>query len=301
MQTFDCLVDTTPMAESVNTVNASVATVGIAVTAMEAAVVKTEHEASDTICGNINKGFFLLMRSQVSQKLATNYSIVNSKLMSMAQIAKSIDSMRSQMENDFQMIKRRYMKLFHQLDKELDTRIRELDKPVMDIASMRTSLITNRIRNDSAAVLFYGHDSQIVSQLALSARLKHRTNKTLAAITNNAYNSQTYSKTIVHMMENISEKENTQLFFPVLCTEESSMFASGNALNEVYLPDSLSTSSKTLIENQFMQNMSSISYDQKTDEEKTEIKNAFLKQLSESGVDQRTADTIMKLYNGGTV
>jgi hypothetical protein len=301
MQTFDCLVDTTPMAESVNTVNASVVTVGIAVTAMEAAVVKTEHEASDTICGNINKGFFLLMRSQVSQKLAANYSIVNSKLMSMAQIAKSIDSMRSQMENDFQMIKRRYMKLFHQLDKELDTRIRELDKPAMDIAAMRTSLIINRIRNDSAAVLFYGHDSQTVSQLALSARLKNKTNKTLAAITNNACNSQTYSKTIVHMMENIAEKENTQVFFPVLFTEESSMFASSNALNEVYLPDSLSASSKTLIENQFMQNMSSIAYDQKTDEEKTEIKNAFLKQLSESGVDQRTADTIMKLYNGGTV
>src|SRR5574344_1312600 len=301
MATFDCVVDTTPMAESVDRVNAHVVTVGAAVTAMEAAVVATEHETSQNICNNLDKGFFLLMRSQISQKLAANYSIVNSKLMSMAQIGKSIDAMHRQMENDFQMIKRRYMKLFHSLDKELEVRIKELDKPAMDIASYRDSLIMNRVKNDSAAVLFYNYDTQTTAQKALTARLKVKAQKSIAAMTVNASNAQTYAKKITHMMAPVQEKENKPLYVPVLCTESSSMFAKGNQMSEVFIPEVMSQKAKAAVENTVTQGNAEINLKDLTAEEKQEIKNAFLKQISASGLNQRTTDMMMKLFDGGNV
>ena len=48
MAQFDFIVDTDPMAHKINAVNAEVIGVGAAVTAMEAAVIKTQEETCRT-------------------------------------------------------------------------------------------------------------------------------------------------------------------------------------------------------------------------------------------------------------
>ena len=67
-QRIDCLIDTTPMADEIRTVSNHIEGTTTAVVAMQTAVVLAEKQAAETVCRNVNRGFYTLMRSQISQK-----------------------------------------------------------------------------------------------------------------------------------------------------------------------------------------------------------------------------------------
>lgn len=123
-------VDTKPMAESIDTVADKVDETKLAVVAMEAAVIAAEQAASENICRNVNFGFYSLIRSQISQKIATHKSRADAKIMEMQQQAMSLSAIQGTMEKDYMMIADRYQKLFEGMNKTLRARIFELDRPV---------------------------------------------------------------------------------------------------------------------------------------------------------------------------
>lgn len=57
MATFDIVVDTSPMANSLDNVNSNVRNVTASVVAMESAVVVAQERASEHICQNVDNGF----------------------------------------------------------------------------------------------------------------------------------------------------------------------------------------------------------------------------------------------------
>ncbi|MDR3138473.1 MAG: hypothetical protein LBT95_02245, partial [Treponema sp.] len=140
MATLHFDVDTSPMARTVDSVNGHVNGVTVAVTAMEAAVIAAERNSSRTICENVDNGFYILVKSQISQKAVAAYAEMNSKLGILSQLLKALDNIKNQMQADYNMICRRYRKLFQSLDNSLETRIRELDRPAMKIAEIKNSL-----------------------------------------------------------------------------------------------------------------------------------------------------------------
>ena len=124
-------VDTTPMAHYVDTAKGHLNAVTVAVTTMEAAVIATERRASQKICDNVDNGFYMLVKSQISQKAVAAYTEMTSKNVILLQLVKALEGVKRQMEADFNMISRRYAKLFGSLHKALETRIKELDRPAM--------------------------------------------------------------------------------------------------------------------------------------------------------------------------
>ena len=52
---------------------------------MQTAVIIAEEKAADHVCNNVNKGFYSLIRSQISQKMAKLQSEVDSHLMQLVQ------------------------------------------------------------------------------------------------------------------------------------------------------------------------------------------------------------------------
>ena len=117
MADFDITVDTRPMADSLDSVNSSVRGVTTSVVAMQSAVVLAQEEASANICRNVDKGFFVLLKSQFDQKIAG----VSSKMLSTMQLMETfkgdIDKIMAVMQDDYERIKLRYMKHFSALDK----------------------------------------------------------------------------------------------------------------------------------------------------------------------------------------
>ena len=80
MATFNYTVDTKPMADEMRSVSRHVNATTDAVVAMQTAVIIAEEKAADHVCNNVNKGFYSLIRSQISQKMAKLQSEVDSHL-----------------------------------------------------------------------------------------------------------------------------------------------------------------------------------------------------------------------------
>ena len=97
MARIDCVVDTQPMAEEIKSVSHQINDTTTAVVAMKAAIVLAEQQAADMVCRNVNKGFYTLMRSQISQKIAKLQSEVDSQLM-------QLNTQRKQLQYAFRQI-----------------------------------------------------------------------------------------------------------------------------------------------------------------------------------------------------
>lgn len=173
MATFNYRVDTEPMAHELSSVSNHVNGTTTAVVAMQTAIVVAEKKASDHICSNVNKGFYTLMRSQISQKIAKLQSDVNSHLMKLNQLKKNLLGIQSRMQRDYNMTSNRYLKLFNGLNANLKQRIFELDKPIINFALTEVEQITNRTKNLTATVPVSQIESLSASQKILVSNVKY--------------------------------------------------------------------------------------------------------------------------------
>lgn len=171
---FDCVVDTAELAHSVNSVKKHVDTTTGAVVAMKAAVIKAEEEGADHVCRKVNQGFYSMIHSQISQKMATLQSRVDAQLMRLNQQRKQLTGIRRRMERDYQMISARYSKLFNALNRNLRQRVTELDRPIMDLATTDADQVTNRSNQMVAAVPLGQVESVKTSQRLATSNLKRR-------------------------------------------------------------------------------------------------------------------------------
>ena len=174
MTHFDCLVDTRPMAHEIESVSKHIKGTTAAVVGMRAAVLKAEDEAATHVCNNVNKGFYTLIHSQISQKIARLQSDVDSHIMKLNQLRKQLLAIKGRMERDYGMITSRYSKLFNGLNKNLHQRVFELDKPVMNFATRDTNALNNRTRQLPATFPLAQLESLAVSQRIIASNMKNR-------------------------------------------------------------------------------------------------------------------------------
>ena len=71
---------------------------------MQTAVIMAEQQAAENICSNVNRGFFSLIRSQISQKIAICRSQVEARLLELRDQSQKLLSVKATMQRDFQMI-----------------------------------------------------------------------------------------------------------------------------------------------------------------------------------------------------
>jgi hypothetical protein len=174
MATFNYTVDTQPMADELSSVSRHVNVTTVAVVAMQTAVVAAEARAADHVCENVNKGFYSLIRSQISQKLAKFQSEVDSNVMQLTQQNKALLSIKSRMDRDYNMIAKRYTKLFNGLNANLKNRVFELDKPTIDFASKEIDKVSNRTKYLTATIPITQLESISTSQQIIASNIKHR-------------------------------------------------------------------------------------------------------------------------------
>lgn len=137
MADFNIVVDTAPMAESVDAVSGHLTATTAAVVAMQTAVIASEKRAADKICADVDKGFFNLIRSQISMKLSVCYTEMQAKLALLMEYNKTLTRTQERMEGDFNRVRGQYRHIFKGLDKALSNRISQLDKDAVGIAEAR--------------------------------------------------------------------------------------------------------------------------------------------------------------------
>ena len=299
MARFDFVVDTNPMAQSVDGVSNHVKATTAAVVAMQAAVIGAEKMAADKICENVDSGFYNLIRSQVSMKLATYFTEMNSKLALLLEYAKALGKSRNRMESDFNRLKREYYKIFHGLDKALENRIAQLDRPAMELSDVRSKVILGKFTRDVPETAVVSGEVNSAEQQIVAARLKSKTSRSLNILGNKVHENNVYSSQMDALMEKKSIDKEYEEFIPVVYSSEQSMLLDDSFIVQLYYPDYLSEPIKNNIGLNILDRIESVMETVKEEKEEQEVSSEFRRMVSSSGVDPRVSQVMMELFEKG--
>ncbi|MCL2043668.1 MAG: hypothetical protein FWG89_05960 [Treponema sp.] len=291
-------VDTSPMAASVDTARGHINGVTVAVTAMEAAVISAERTSSKTICENVDNGFYMLVKSQISQKAVAAYSEMTSKQMTLMQMAKALEGIKRQMEGDYGMITRRYAKLFQSLNKALETRVRELDRPAMHLADIKKSIVFDKLKDDSSMLFSISTESLPVAQTALSGKLKQKTREAMLTLGDSIDENNSFSKIVdsilVPSSDGITPANSDFRFLPVIFSSIDSLLDSGGHIDNVYTADSWQNTAPVVY--QVSQMQGNLPWIPVHTEEKETIRREFVA-LCESDSEERITGEMLRLFD----
>ncbi len=294
MATFNYTVDTNPMAAEISSVSNHIKGTTTAVVAMQTAVVVAEGRAADHVCSNVNKGFFTLIRSQISQKMAKLQSDVDSHLMQLNQQRKQLLAIKGRMERDYNMISGRYTKLFTGLNQNLKQRIFELDRPTIDFAVREVEKASNRTKYLTATVPVAQLESLAMSQKIIASNVKFRGMKVIGSMTNFL----SFMDEQKHLTERIllpdSRVENATLSVPVIIAEMNFDKFDNRNIEITVSKVQLNSTTQTVVKNTVSQNVDNLQW-QKSEIDR-EVKSEFSKFLSSYNSSQRVKDMASKLF-----
>lgn len=168
-----CSVDTAPMAAELQSVSNHVKGTTAAVVTMQTAVIAAENKGTNKVCSNVNRGFFTLMRSQISQKIANKQSRVEALIMQLGQQKRQLLSIKTNMEREYGRIAERYLRIFTSVNKELESRIRQIDQPVFELVNKHMMTSSNRMNALSGWVTTSQAEGITQSQQILVSKMKH--------------------------------------------------------------------------------------------------------------------------------
>lgn len=295
---FDCYVDTKEMAESIDTVKHHVDSTTGAVVAMQTAVVAAEKAGADNICRNVNRGFYSLIHSQISQKMAALRSEVDARLLRLNQQKKQLTAIKTRMNRDYNMICARYTKLFTALNRALKQRITELDRPIMNLVFTDASKVTNRHGLLTSDVPIGQSESIKLSQKIALSKVKRQTSDTIESMKTYLANSAKLEKLTDSILLNRRlENSEAALLVPVAVVQ-SNFDASGNEVTQTYISElPLSREAKNTIENSVKSAIRNRELEFVTTENgNAEMTDHFRMLVSSSDLDERKKRMMLDLF-----
>jgi hypothetical protein len=297
-------VDTTPMAHSVDSAKGHIKGVTVAVTAMETAVIAAEKKASQTICENVDNGFYMLVKSQISQKAVAAYTEMTSKQIILLQLAKALDGVKRQMEGDFNMITKRYAKLFNSLNKALETRVKELDRPAMQLAEIKKKIVFDKLKDDGSTLFSISAETLPIAQMALSGKLKQKTRDTMTTLAESLFENRSYSEKVDSILIKNEDRSRSDSgtggdsdyhYLPAIFFATDSLLKSGDAIENIYTADAWQDTAPVVSE--IGRINSGLRWSEIELKEKNAIRKEFLALCEKEGEEQRMVNEIIRLFD----
>ena len=296
MATFNYTVDTKPMAEEIRSVSHHVNETTGAVVAMQTAVIFAEEKAAEHVCNNVNKGFYSLIRSQISQKMAKLQSDVDSHLMELVQQKNALFSIKNRMQRDYNMIAARYGKLFNGLNANLKQRVFELDKPTIDFAVKEVDKVSNRTKYLTATIPITQLESISLSQRIVASNIKHKGLNVINSMRSFLFEMNTQKKLTDQILINDNRfTETATIYIPVVICECNKDKTDSKNLEIIVSDVEFDNFSKSAIQNKAYSEINQVKWLQKT-VPNPEIKSEFSKLISLSAKSQRVKDLAMQLF-----
>jgi len=295
MAKFEFTVDTKPMADEISSVSKNVNVTTGAVVAMKAAVVLAEEKAADLVCNNVNRGFYSLIRSQISQKTAKLQSEVDSHLIQLMQQKKALIAIKGRMDRDYNMIAKRYLKLFNGLNSNLQQRVFELDKPTINFAVKEVDKFSNRTKYLTATIPVSQLESLKSSQHILAANIKNRGLNVIGSMRDFLFEMNALKKlTDRILIKDGRYRENASIYIPIAIAEKS-LNAKDSSV-EIKLSDTLFDNyAKSEITNSVMASIGQFNW-KNENESSEEVKSEYAKLIADAQKSQRVKDLAMKLF-----
>jgi hypothetical protein len=262
---------------------------------MQTAVVLAEEKAADHVCDNVNKGFYMLMRSQISQKIAKLQSEVDSHFMKLTQLRKNLLGIKSRMERDYNMISNRYLKLFSGLNANLKQRIFDLDKPVTNFAVKEVEQIANRTKYLTATVPVSQLESLSVSQKIIASNVKYHGLNVIHSMKSFLSDMAAQKKLTGRILLESCDVKNVTISIPVIISEVNLDKYDNKSLGITVSNVELNHIAKSAIKNTVFTGAEKLHW-QAAKEIDREIKSEFSKFVSVSSSSQRIKNMTNKLF-----
>ena len=290
--TVNVLVDTMPFDASVGNTNEKVNLLTGAVAATEAAEIVAIEENSKKVASTIISGFFGLSRSDISQQVMELSKSIESLLYHLKELGKRCVDKQRQMEVDYNRLANNYMKIFGDLNSELDHRIHELDKPVF-VFRKECVEQTDRMASDdsiSTVAISAAEESALQAQIQASF-VKKRALDTIETANRFLLKQKSTATTINKSM--LDAHQEGDRFVPI-CFMET--VGENNVRDKsVYQPQDHPVSESS----QLIEIMKDVSYDNSNEEFVSRFFNQEVAtHFNNSGEhDKRVREMVLKLYS----
>lgn len=300
MAYIDCVVDTTPMAAEISSVANHIHGTTTAVVAMQAAVILAEEKAADHVCNNVNKGFYTLIHSQISQKIAKLQSDVDSHLMQLNAQRKQLLNIKNRMERDYNMISQRYLKLFTGLNQNLKQRVFELDKATVDFSVREVGKLTNRSKYLTATVPVSQLESLAASQKIMASNVKFRGLKVIHSMSNFLEDMSEQKKLTDKILLEKSNVEDSSYAIPIVISECNYDKSDSKSFDITVNKNELSKQTQQSIINALSSDIETLIWHDSNGVDK-EITSEFSKCVSNSNCSIRVKEMVNKLFTTSNI
>ncbi len=201
------VVDTDPFDRSVRDASGALGIVAGALSAAEVAQVEQIQRSAKKISQTAIKGFYRTLTSELSAQASEFGSSMKSTVGLLAEQGQQVEQVHAQMDSDYHAIKARYTRLFSGLDRELDQRVRELDRSAFQLSEHAMQDVIARPYEESAArALVHSQDSSITPLKLMCARAKACASHALKTLGRMCGYITDYSSAVQNVMCHTGEK-----------------------------------------------------------------------------------------------
>lgn len=293
---IDCIVDTKPMADKIGEVSKKVEHTTEAVVAMKAAVLAENNKATEHICQNVSLGFYSMMCSQISQKLAENKSRVEALLVELGHQKKRLLGIQHNMETDYHRISARYQRIMTNLNKQLKKRIENLDEPIFRLCEKEVASVDNRKFSIAASASTCQKEDVSLGQRLLASKLKEHSLQLVHSSSVMLIHLANYKQRSEQILIDNMPAENKLYHIPVAVALRT-VDRSGAEDLQVCVAEKIPTIASQTIRNTIVDNFSNIALSNNLSNDK--VDSAFRRLLEDGKLPQRIKDTMTSLANKG--
>lgn len=294
---IDINVDTDMFDRNVNNCRNSVTGLNAMVVATSLAEVEAKKRTSNQVGQSIVGGFFNYISSELSQQSQELSSRCDSLIVALKEQMTACIEKSDQMGTDYKRISSRYTKLFTDLDNELSTRLKAIDKPIFKLNGdlLECSSRTTDTSLLGVATIAAAEASRLESLLS-ATMIKQRAIE-LMRKTNNFLKSSYYLENSLSSMLSDSE-EIGHIMLPLIYLEAGEQQHS--IKREVFGTEAMALNRVEGIalnaESRFQ--APELNWHQMPTEQRENIDSFFNGEMSQSGLDARVMQMIVKLKGG---
>lgn len=283
-----------PLAEKVDEVTSKVKNTTRAVVLMQSAVIAAEKESRETICKSVNRGFYSLISSQLSQKIAASKSKANAELAQLKNLSDRIAGTRIRAQEDYQRISGRYFEIFKKLDDNLRIRIQTLNKNAFQLAETKKNRFFQIPSGDSASTFCLEKDTQPASQKIVGANLKMMTDRALKTIADRVEEQESYDLKLATLTASGNLATAREKFAPVAVVEAKNLDSDAETWN-FELPQHIRLENSDQIKEICISDAQKGEWRDVSETERQKILDGVIRIPEFSGLEKRVSETMQKM------
>lgn len=240
---IDIEVDTDPFLDSVQGCTDSLGMLKQSVDKGTAVQIQSIYDNAERIGDTITAGFFNVVSTEIQQQMQFQEQTREARLLLLRQLQQRCIELKARMQRDYNRISERYIKIFDDLNHELENRIFALDKPSFELQRTCHATAQRQLDGLNTGVTITGKETSIASSAITAALLKERTQKLLKAT--EAYLEAEQAEQAKLKDLSLSEVKESRHYIPVIAVEQEPL--SGGGSWQIHTPKGISQEKHTAL------------------------------------------------------